>query len=200
MSNKALKLAQEKYSWRGELPIMVDEENDLHAEEIMERLVQEMEEPPRVGEQITGHVINVDDSGALLSIRGKMPGYIPIAEASLIPVRRMPESLAVGDTITAEMIGTLRGMPVLSLRNAQLIDAWGRVAAARNNDELFTVQVLEVNRGGAVCSAFGGLKAFLPGSHFLGSADSSAIGRNVTVTICFSILNLYLRADCYYYL
>jgi ribosomal protein S1 len=80
------------------------------------------------------------------------------------------------------MIGTLRGMPVMSLRSAQLVEAWERVSRMRASDEAFTVQVAEVNRGGAVCNAFGGLKAFLPGSHYLGTPDESIIGSNVTVS------------------
>ena len=41
------------------------------------------------------------------------------------------------------------------------------VFQVRAADAVFETKVLEVNKGGAVCSAFG-LKAFLPGSHFVG--------------------------------
>ena len=42
-------------------------------------------------------------------------------------------------------------------------------------------QVLEVNKGGAVCDVFG-LKAFLPGSHFTGVPDESIVGQTIRVS------------------
>jgi small subunit ribosomal protein S1 len=136
--------------------------------------------PPKVGETITGTVIEMDDNGALLSITGKMSGYLPLKEASLIPIKHVNMVVNMGDEVTAEVIGTLKGMPVISLRTAQLVTAWEEILKVRADDESFEVKILEVNRGGAVCDAFG-LKAFLPGSHYLGVPDESIIGNTVKV-------------------
>jgi small subunit ribosomal protein S1 len=156
-------------------------DEDILTMEDLELAGMSAEQPPAVGQQLTGYVIDVDDNGALLAIGGKKSGFIPLAEASLMPPRHMSDVVKVGDTVTAEMIGTLRGMPVMSLRSAQLVDAWKCVAKVRAADEPFAVQVAEVNRGGAVCNAFGGLKAFLPGSHYLGTPDDSIVGSSITV-------------------
>lgn len=91
------------------------------------------------------------------------------------------ETLTVGQTVTAEMIGTLRGVPVVSLRSAQLAVAWEAIQKIRAADSEMTVRVLEVNRGGAVCSTAEGLRAFLPGSHYMGTPDESIIGLDVKV-------------------
>ena len=86
--------------------------------------------------------------------------------------------MEVGQQITAEVVGTLRGMPVISFRSSQLVTAWEKALKVRAADEAFDVEVIEVNRGGAVCQCFG-LKAFLPGSHFVGMPDESVIGRTI---------------------
>lgn len=156
-------------------------DDDILTMEDLELAGMSAEQPPAVGQHLTGYVIDVDDNGALLAIGGKKSGFIPLAEASLMPPKHMSDVVKVGDTVTAEMIGTLRGMPVMSLRSAQLVEAWERVAKMRASDEAFAVQVAEVNRGGAVCNAFGGLKAFLPGSHYLGTPDESIVGSSITV-------------------
>merc|ERR1719329_43640 len=137
--------------------------------------------PPKSGDTVTGTVVEIDDNGALLHLdSSKMSGYLPVKEASLIPVRDLSTIFDIGQEITAEVVGTFKGMPVMSLRSSQLLEAWGDIAVVHEKDEIFDVKVLEVNRGGAVCAAFG-LKAFLPGSHFLGVPDASMIGNTVSV-------------------
>lgn len=109
-----------------------------------------------------------------------MSGYLPIKEAVLNPKGSMEDLVEVGQDITAEVIGTLQGMPVISMRTKLLINAWDKVLALRAEDKPFNATVTEVNRGGAVCEVFG-LKAFLPGSHCVGLPDESMIGSSVEV-------------------
>jgi len=109
-----------------------------------------------------------------------MSGYLPLKEAALVPIKHVNTVLEMGQEVTAEVIGTLKGMPVISLRSAQLITAWEKVLAIRAADTVFEAKVLEVNKGGAVCSALG-LKAFLPGSHYLGVPDESLVGTTLNV-------------------
>lgn len=92
----------------------------------------------------------------------------------------------MGQTVTAEMIGTLRGVPVVSLRSTQLAGAWEAIQKIRTEDAEMTVRVLEVNRGGAVCSTAEGLRAFLPGSHYMGTPDESIIGMDIKVNVLLS--------------
>lgn len=175
---KILNDVKDKSIGRDDLDTMLSEEMATY-DEFTEATSQE-ENPPKVGETITGTVIEMDDNGALLSITGKMSGYLPLKEASLIPIKHVNTVVDMGAEVTAEVIGTLRGMPVISLRSAQLIQAWDEILKVRADDETFDAKVIEVNRGGAVCSAFG-LKAFLPGSHYLGVPDESIIGNTVQV-------------------
>jgi len=178
---KTLNLMKERYSGRGDLASM-NEENDaiIASYETFEEADDEAVHPPKVGETITGAVIEMDDNGALLAIGGKMSGYLPLKEASLIPIKNVNTIFNIGDSVSGEIIGTLKGMPVLSLRSAQLIVAWEQAINYRAADTTFDAKVIEINKGGAVCAVFG-LKAFLPGSHFLGTPDESLIGTTLQV-------------------
>ena len=179
---KTLGVLKQRYSGREDFEGMIAgsaEEDSATYDSFAEADAEEVD-PPKVGQTITGSVIEMDDNGALLEIGGKMSGYLPLKEAALIPIKHVNTVLQMGQEVTAEVIGTLKGMPVISLRSAQLITAWEQVLAVRATDATFDAKVLEVNKGGAVCTAFG-LKAFLPGSHYLGVPDESLIGTTLKV-------------------
>jgi small subunit ribosomal protein S1 len=176
--HKALEIAKNRLVGRSDIGSMSGEsEADYQA---FVEADKEETDPPKSGQTITGTVIEMDDNGALLEIGGKMSGYLPVKEASLLPIKEVSSIFEVGQKITAEVIGTLKGMPVLSLRSAQLAMAWEQVLNMRAADAVFEVKVLEVNKGGAICS-FLGLKAFLPGSHYLGLPDASLVGQVLKV-------------------
>lgn len=158
-------------------PELDDELNDYNA---FAQADDEEIDPPKKGQTITGTIIEMDDNGALLEIGGKMSGYLPLKEASLSPIKHVNMLFSVGQDITGDIIGSLKGMPVMSLRSSQLTVAWENALKMRATEEAFDVKIIEVNRGGAVCDAFG-LKAFLPGSHYIGIPDASLIGTTLKV-------------------
>uniref|UniRef100_A0A7S0SQK5 S1 motif domain-containing protein n=1 Tax=Chromulina nebulosa TaxID=96789 RepID=A0A7S0SQK5_9STRA len=168
---------KERYSGRADFVEISDEIEDYN---FFAEADEEEIDPPSKGQTITGTVIEIDDNGALIEIGGKMSGYLPLKEASLTPLKNLNSVLTIGQELTGEIIGSLKGMPVMSLRSAQLIVAWEKALNYRVTDEVFEVEVVEVNRGGAVCDLFG-LKAFLPGSHFLGTPSESLIGTTLKV-------------------
>ena len=87
---------------------MMEEADDEANYESFLAADEEEVDPPKNGQTITGTVIELDDNGALLEIGGKMSGYLPIKEASLVTVKHMNEVLKVGEEVTAEVIGTLK--------------------------------------------------------------------------------------------
>ena len=179
---RQLDMGKEKYAGRSDLVSMIDDaEDEVDSYTLFAEADDDEAAPPKTGETITGTVIEMDDNGALLEIGGKMSGYLPLKEAALIPIKHVNTVLEIGQELTAEVIGTLKGMPVISLRTAQLIVAWANALKIRVADETFEGKVIEVNRGGVVVDAFG-LKCFLPGSHYLGTADESIIGNVIKVT------------------
>ena len=166
---------------RHDLSTMVDANDDEAASMFADADAEEVD-PPSVGQTLTGRIIEMDENGALLEIGGKMSGYLPLKEASLIPIKDLSGVYEIGQEVTAECIGTLKGMPVISLRPYQLQAAWEKIIQMRAADATFEVKVVETNRGGAVCEAFG-LKAFLPGSHSNIQVDDSMIGSSFNVRI-----------------
>jgi len=177
---KTLGLVKQRYIGREDLSSSKDESDDIADYSYFAEADDEEIDPPKKGEEVTGVIIEIDENGALIEIGGKMSGYLPVKEASLSPIKNINTLYSVGDSITGEMVGTLKGMPVISLRSAQLVVAWQEALKVRAVDEIISVKVLEVNRGGIVCDLFG-LKAFIPGSHYTGTADASLIGTTLQV-------------------
>lgn len=168
---------KERFGGRSDLTTMVDEEDMTTT---FAEVGDEDNAPPKRGDTITGTVVEMDDNGAMLQITGKMCGYLPLKEAALLPPKHVKEVVDIGQELTAEVVGTLKGMPVFSLRTQQLVEAWAEILKVKEADTIFEAKVTEVNKGGAVCQAFG-LKAFLPGSHYLGVPDESLIGTTIGV-------------------
>ena len=182
--SKSLKAVKARSIGRFDLASMVEEDEEETYKSFLEADNEEVD-PPKIGQTVTGTIIEIDDNGALLEIGGKMSGYLPIKEASLIPIKHLNERYEIGSEVTAEVIGTLKGMPVISLRPTELVSAWENILNIRAADSTFDAKVLDVNRGGAVCEIFG-LDAFLPGSHYMGTPDESMIGMTLKVQ-CFAV-------------
>jgi small subunit ribosomal protein S1 len=139
---------------------------------------------PVNGQTLIGTVIDMDNNGAYIDVGGKMSCFLPVKEVSLAgPVSDINSVLQVGQEVIADTVGTLRGMPVVSLRPQQLDLAFDNLLKLNTTDTAFKVTVVEVNRGGAVCQLEGGLRAFLPVSQILGVVDMTLIGQEVSVKL-----------------
>ena len=178
MSRKSLEINKAKYEGR-ELP--EDTEDDIPSA-MYEAAMDENDSTPVVGQILTGRVIGVDDKAAYVEIGGKTSGYLPLDEASLMPIKRMKEAVQEGQYVTVEVIGTLKGIPVVSLRSAHLESAWDEAGRLEDEDEEFEVVVLEINRGGAVCTTKFGLRAFLPTSQCVVAPNENSIGQAYMVS------------------
>lgn len=161
---KALRTVKERTSGREDLGVEVDIEiSPSSMGSFFEEADSEEQHPPTVGQIVTGTVIEMDDNGALLEMGGKMSGYLPVKEAALIAIKHVNQVsinaiavyvvidikiqniylkvLEIGQEVTAEVIGTLKGMPVISLRNAQLVLAWEEILKIRAADTAFDTKV-----------------------------------------------------------
>jgi ribosomal protein S1 len=179
-SDAKLKRAKERNPGREDMKFL-DEESQKIFSSIVTSLENSFPPPPSTGDTVNGTVISVDNTGALISIRGKSAAFLPLKEMSLEEDKSVLSQYEVGQTVTAILVGTLKGVPVLSLRTSLMLSAWDKVLAIKEKDEAFAVRVLEINKGGAVCSVFG-LKGFIPGSHFIGIPSERLIGTSITVS------------------
>lgn len=137
----------------------------------------------RFGDRLSGNVIEIDELGAYVEVGGKYSAFLPLEEASLDPdVSAMGEILSVGQSVTAEVIGTMRGRPVLSLRSALVSQAWEKVVKYKEEDTVVEVEIIEANPSGAT-GLLEGLVVFLPGSQVIGTPDESMEGTRLQVKI-----------------
>ena len=84
---KSLEKVKDRYGGRLDLGSMTDE-TEIDEESFMDADSEETD-PPQIGEELTGTIVEMDDNGALLEIGGKMSGYLPVKEASLVPVKQV---------------------------------------------------------------------------------------------------------------
>eukprot|EP01033_Poteriospumella_lacustris_P013256 gene13256-9497_t len=160
-----LERAQRKFRERGDISDAQGMDGDyLDFAEALSDIRDQMafSSPAVAGQLVTGRILTVDDKGATLDFGGKMPAYLP--------------------EVTGEVLGFVRGVPIVSLRGIQLEEAWDRVAELARKELSFDVTILDVNEGGAIAE-FHGLQCFLPGSQAIGALDASSVGANVTVKV-----------------
>ncbi len=103
---RAFDRAKELYSERGDLPMPGYEsspEEDAAMYASLSELLKSMPPPPKRGDKATGTVIMVDDDVAYVEIGAKSSAYLPLDEASLIPVRSLVDVLTVGQEVTGEV-------------------------------------------------------------------------------------------------
>lgn len=87
---KALRTVKERTSGREDLGVDVDIEfSPSSMGSLFEEADSEEQHPPKVGQTVTGTVIEMDDNGALLEMGGKMSGYLPVKEAALIAIKHV---------------------------------------------------------------------------------------------------------------
>jgi predicted RNA-binding protein with RPS1 domain len=175
-----LQKVKERSLERYDLGEPTEDESLLQNYEDIDGLDDEQNKPPVVGDVVTGIIIEMDENGALVEIGGKMSGFIPVKEISLEPVRNIESIYEIGQEVTGEVVGTLKGMPVISMRPTQLIAAWDKAISIRAAGETFETVVTGLNKGGAVCFAFG-LDCFLPGSHYIGVLSENIVGQKLKV-------------------
>jgi len=114
-----------------------------------------------VGDVVRGKVLEVNSDFAVIDIKYKSEGLVPIEEfrtASGVP------SVKPGDEVDVyiDRIENENGMVVLSKDKADMLKAWQDISRACENEELVEGTVVAKVKGGLSVDI--GVKAFLPGS------------------------------------
>jgi small subunit ribosomal protein S1 len=115
----------------------------------------------KVGDIVSGKVIEVQSDYVLVDINYKSEGLIPINEFRFIEGK---PSVAAGDQVEVfiDRIENENGMIVLSKDKADMYKAWNDITRAAENQELIEGTVIAKVKGGLSVDI--GVKAFLPGS------------------------------------
>jgi small subunit ribosomal protein S1 len=115
----------------------------------------------RVGEVVSGRVVEVQTDFVLVDINYKSEGLIPISEFRIVEGLR---DIKAGQDIQVyiDKIENENGMVVLSKDKADMLRAWDDISRAAENEEVIEGTVIAKVKGGLSVDI--GVKAFLPGS------------------------------------
>jgi len=120
------------------------------------------------GDTTTGSVIGFEPNGALVDIGVKSSAYVSLQEMALVKPDKPENCLEIGGSYEFVVVSREdeNGQLMLSRRRILFSQAWEKVAELHAEDEIVEGEVAAVNRGGAMM-VVEGLRAFLPGSHFM---------------------------------
>lgn len=115
----------------------------------------------KVGDVVTGTVVEVQTDYVLVDINYKSEGLIPINEFRMVEGAR---SVKPGDQVEVyiDRVENENGMVVLSKDKADMLRAWNDISRAAENEELIEGTIIAKVKGGLSVDI--GVKAFLPGS------------------------------------
>jgi small subunit ribosomal protein S1 len=136
--------------------------NEKHAGDFEKLFEQSMKDQDfRVGDVVTGKVVEVQSDYVLVDINYKSEGLIPIDEFRVVDGVR---AVNPGDTVEVliDRIENENGMVGLSKNKADMMRAWTDISKAAENEEVIEGTVIAKVKGGLEVDI--GVKAFLPGS------------------------------------
>ncbi len=115
----------------------------------------------KVGDVVTGRVVEVQTDFVLVDINYKSEGLIPVSEFRVVEGVRNVE---VGQEVQVyiDKIENENGMIVLSKDKADMLRAWDDISRAAENEEVIEGTIIAKVKGGLSVDI--GVKAFLPGS------------------------------------
>lgn len=167
-----------------------EKEETADRAESMEDYVAELEasfKRLKIGDIVTGTVIDVTDSQVLLDLKYYAEGVIEKEHISNDPNFNMKEEIHPGDEITATVIRTDdgEGNLVLSRKEANDRLAWEKLRTMLAERTVVPVTITEIVNGGAVAN-LEGMRGFIPASRLDAAYVEDLnewLGRRVEVTV-----------------
>lgn len=119
----------------------------------------------RVGDIVTGTVIDVNEKEVTMDFNYYAPGRIPVEELSDDPHFSVLEHVAPGDTLTATVVKTDDGAGnlLLSCKDAAQELAWDRLREAMKTGKVYHGKISGAVNGGCVMFVEG-VRGFIPAS------------------------------------
>mmetsp|Transcript_25618 Transcript_25618/g.76916 ORF Transcript_25618/g.76916 Transcript_25618/m.76916 type:complete len:423 (+) Transcript_25618:53-1321(+) len=138
------------------------------------------------GDVLTGTIIQYDGpQKAMVEVGAKTAAVLPLREATIAPLsdgETISSFVDVGEQYEFQIVSDSRddGQVTVSIRKIMYAKAWEKLAEIYSDDPVFEAEIVQVNRGGAIVLVEG-LRAFLPGSHIMGSggASDAMIGKRI---------------------
>ncbi len=140
------------------------------------------------GDVVEGKITRVSRSEITVDIGGKTEGVV--IDRELENYRDMLASLAVGDTVVAQVVVAEndRGQSVLSLRRSMFEKRWAKLTQLKEKSETVDVVVKEPVRGGVLVD-YGGLRGYIPQSQ-LDGATAKQLEKSVNKRIQVKVVEV----------
>jgi len=140
------------------------------------------------GDILTGTVVQYDGpQKAMVEVGAKTAAVLPLREATIAPLgggETIASFVDVGEQYEFQIVSDSRddGQVTVSIKKIMYAQAWDKLTKWYAEDPVFEAEIVQVNRGGAIVLVEG-LRAFLPGSHIMGSGGASEdmIGKNISL-------------------
>src|SRR5699024_1996311 len=116
----------------------------------------------KVGEQVTGKVVKVEDKQVLVDIGWKTDGIVPINELSNIYIESASEIVNLDDELTLKIKKITDDEVILSKQAVDAEKAWDDLEEKLASEEVFEATVKEIVKGGLVVDV--GVRGFIPAS------------------------------------
>merc|ERR1719235_2047171 len=130
------------------------------------------------GDILTGTVVQYDGpQKALVEVGAKTAAVLPLREATISPLgdgETISSFVDVGEQYEFQIVSDSRddGQVTVSIKKIMYAKAWQKLSEQYADDPVFEAEIFQVNRGGAIVLVEG-LRAFLPGSHIMGTGGVS---------------------------
>ncbi len=127
------------------------------------------------GDQIPGKITKLTSGEILVDVNAKAEAVVLEKDKKIL--RNILNSLAVGDTVSVQVLNTESemGHPVVSLRRFLNNRLWNKIADLSKNKKVVDATVNDVIKGGLLVSTDDGISGFLPNSQvsFAASNDEN---------------------------
>ncbi len=162
-----------------------DEYNELMG--MYENTLNEIEEK----EIVTGRVVSIDEKYVVIDIGFKSEGIIAVNEFS----SSILENMGPGDEVDVflDRVEDKEGQLILSRRKADILQAWEKIEAAHETQEVVEGLIKRRIKGGMVVDLFG-IDAFLPGSQ-IDVRPVRDFDAYVNKTMEFAVVKLNMAAE-----
>lgn len=140
------------------------------------------------GDILRGTVVQYDGpQKAMVEVGAKTAAVLPLREATISPLsdgETISDFVDVGEQYEFQIVSDSRddGQVTVSIKKIMYAQAWGKLAVQYAEDPVFEAEIVQVNRGGAIVLVEG-LRAFLPGSHIMGTggASDAMVGKKISL-------------------
>lgn len=144
------------------------QEEKPEEEMTMEELMQKYDHPVRVGQIITGKIIQLDDKEAIIGLVGAgNDGKLSVDEVSFDDNAKMTELMEIGQDVEAKIIRRPienDSFYILSVKEVQREASKDELLDILGKDDTIAVRVKEAVKGGLV-AFYKGHRIFIPASH-----------------------------------